>query len=124
MVVDYVDRNADWRLLELKNVILEEVVSLIIGTPLPSLVEDKDVLAWDDFLDGIFIILPSATSTLTMYMTRCTYTLGLGEPNLTAKPILRYDVGCTPAKIHLLVQDHDDNAPTRNYESKTVSATH
>ncbi|KAL2317142.1 hypothetical protein Fmac_031018 [Flemingia macrophylla] len=64
-------------------------------------------------------------ATVECQMTRCTYTLGLGEPNLAAKPILRYDAVCTPTEIHLLVQDDDDDAATAgNYESRTVRATH
>nr|KYP48693.1 hypothetical protein KK1_029578 [Cajanus cajan] len=60
-------------------------------------------------------------ATVDCQMTRCTYTLGLGEPNLAAKPILRYDAVCTPREIHLL-QAMDDGVA--NYENKTVRATH
>ncbi|KAF7816340.1 nematode resistance protein-like HSPRO2 [Senna tora] len=56
-------------------------------------------------------------------MMRCPYTLGLGEPNLSGKPSLRYDDVCKPNEIHALAIttpfDHIDN-----YENQTVYTTH
>lgn len=56
-------------------------------------------------------------------MMRCTYTLGLGEPNLAGKPTLRYDDVCKPNEIHALkTTPYDDRI--ENYENHAVHATH
>ncbi|KAL1357071.1 hypothetical protein HN51_009066 [Arachis hypogaea] len=55
-------------------------------------------------------------------MTRCPYTIGLGEPNLAGKPILRYDAICRPNELHSLETtpfDHVDN-----FENLNLRATH
>ncbi|CAL0317641.1 unnamed protein product [Lupinus luteus] len=55
-------------------------------------------------------------------MSRCSYTLGLGEANLAGKPILRYDAVCKPNELHALettVVDH-----VENYENITLQSTH
>lgn len=56
-------------------------------------------------------------------MMRCTYTLGLGEPNLRGKPVLRYDAVCRPSVVHTLeTTPYDDHVG--NYENRTLHATH
>ncbi|TKY56847.1 Nematode resistance protein HSPRO2 [Spatholobus suberectus] len=54
-------------------------------------------------------------------MTRCTYTLGLGEANLAGKPILRYDSVCRPSEIHALETTPYDHVG--NHENRTLHAT-
>ncbi|XP_027335770.1 nematode resistance protein-like HSPRO2 [Abrus precatorius] len=56
-------------------------------------------------------------------MMRCPYTLGLGEPNLSGKPSLRYDAVCRPNEVHALqTTPYDDRV--ENYENHAVHATH
>ncbi|XP_020220898.1 nematode resistance protein-like HSPRO2 [Cajanus cajan] len=52
-------------------------------------------------------------------MRRCHYTLGLGEPNLAAKPSLLYDRVCKPREIHALTGQR-----VENHENDAVHATH
>lgn len=54
-------------------------------------------------------------------MRRCPYTLGLGEPNLGAKPSLDYDRLCKPAALHCLKKSP---MSLHNFENKTLYATH
>ncbi|MED6114021.1 hypothetical protein PIB30_076271 [Stylosanthes scabra] len=61
-------------------------------------------------------------ATVEAEMTRCPYTLGLGEPNLAGKPILCYDAVCRPKELHSLQTtpfDHVDN-----FENLNLHATH
>ncbi|KAK7311251.1 hypothetical protein RJT34_09267 [Clitoria ternatea] len=56
-------------------------------------------------------------------MKRCSYSLGLGEPNLDGKPSLQYDAVCRPHEIHALkTTPYDDRV--ENYENHAVHATH
>lgn len=56
-------------------------------------------------------------------MRRCPYTLGLGEPNLFAKPSLLYDLVCKPREIHALqTTPYDDRV--ENHENRAVHSTH
>jgi hypothetical protein len=56
-------------------------------------------------------------------MMRCSYTLGLGEPNLAGKPSLKYDIVCKPNEVHALkTTPYDDRI--ENYENHAVHATH
>ncbi|KAL5710387.1 hypothetical protein ACHQM5_020953 [Ranunculus cassubicifolius] len=54
-------------------------------------------------------------------MRRCPYTLGLGEPNLSGKPSLEYDLICTPSDLHSLKKSHFDQ---KNLENQTLFTTH
>jgi hypothetical protein len=38
-------------------------------------------------------------------MARAPFTLGLGEPNLSGKPILEYDRICTPLEVRLFLEE-------------------
>ncbi|KAK7276378.1 hypothetical protein RIF29_17517 [Crotalaria pallida] len=55
-------------------------------------------------------------------MSRCSYTLGLGEANLAGKPILRYDAVCKPNEVHALETTAYDHVG--NYETRSLHATH
>ncbi|KAK9282973.1 hypothetical protein L1049_011198 [Liquidambar formosana] len=55
-------------------------------------------------------------------MRRCPYTLGLGEPNLTGKPNLDYDLVCKPYDLHSLKKIPNDHID--NYEKQTLYTTH
>ncbi|KAJ1426381.1 Tryptophan/Indoleamine 2,3-dioxygenase-like [Sesbania bispinosa] len=61
-------------------------------------------------------------STVECEMMRCSYTLGLGEPNINGKPVLRYDAVCRPSEIHSLETTPYDHVG--NYENRTLHATH
>ncbi|XP_057441820.1 nematode resistance protein-like HSPRO2 [Lotus japonicus] len=61
-------------------------------------------------------------STVECEMTRCTYTLGLGEANFNGKKILRYDAVCRPSELHSLETTPYDHVG--NYENRTLHATH
>ncbi|BAT86411.1 Nematode resistance protein-like HSPRO2 AKINbetagamma-interacting protein [Vigna angularis] len=61
--------------------------------------------------------------TVECQMRRCSYTLGLGEPNLAAKPSLLYDRVCRPSEIHALKTTPYDER-VENYENHAVHATH
>uniref|UniRef100_A0A7N0UAS6 Nematode resistance protein-like HSPRO2 n=1 Tax=Kalanchoe fedtschenkoi TaxID=63787 RepID=A0A7N0UAS6_KALFE len=55
-------------------------------------------------------------------MRRCPYTLGIGEPNLSGKPNLEYDLICKPQELHRLRNTPMDHI--QNYENQTLCATH
>ncbi|KAE9606169.1 hypothetical protein Lal_00024812 [Lupinus albus] len=55
-------------------------------------------------------------------MSRCSYTLGLGEANFNGKPILRYDAVCKPNELHALETTSFDHV--ENYENITLQSTH
>ncbi|OIW02716.1 hypothetical protein TanjilG_29492 [Lupinus angustifolius] len=55
-------------------------------------------------------------------MSRCSYTLGLGEANLAGKPILRYDAVCKPNELHALETTLVEHV--ENYENVTLQSTH
>uniref|UniRef100_A0A5B7ASE7 Putative HSPRO n=1 Tax=Davidia involucrata TaxID=16924 RepID=A0A5B7ASE7_DAVIN len=57
-------------------------------------------------------------------MRRCTYTLGLGEPNLSGKPNLDYDLVCKPSELHSLKRSPSDHMNLQNYENQTLYTTH
>ncbi|MED6218960.1 hypothetical protein PIB30_031403 [Stylosanthes scabra] len=61
-------------------------------------------------------------ATVEVEMTVCSYTLGLGEPNLTGKPILRYDAVCMPTELHSLETTPFDHV--ENFENLNLHATH
>ncbi|KAL3653490.1 hypothetical protein CASFOL_003171 [Castilleja foliolosa] len=54
-------------------------------------------------------------------MQGCPYTLGLGEPNLSGKPSLNYDLICKPSEIHNLKRCPNE---LKNLENRTLYATH
>ena len=58
--------------------------------------------------------------TVECQMTRCPYTLGLGEPNLSGKPSLLYDAVCRPRELHTLQATPLEG----NYENVNVHAAH
>ncbi|XP_056164233.1 nematode resistance protein-like HSPRO2 [Syzygium oleosum] len=63
--------------------------------------------------------------TIECEMRRCPYTLGLGEPNLTAKPALRYDDVCKPSELHSLKRNASgDHQVESNHENQSLHATH
>ncbi|KAJ0732493.1 putative nematode resistance protein-like HSPRO1 [Helianthus annuus] len=57
-------------------------------------------------------------------MRQCPYTLGLGEPNLSGKPSLHYDVVCKPSELHYLTKSPPEKADVSNYENRTLYTTH
>ncbi|XP_076882393.1 nematode resistance protein-like HSPRO2 [Bidens hawaiensis] len=57
-------------------------------------------------------------------MRRCCYTLGLGEPNLSGKPSLNYDVVCKPSELHSLTKTPPEQANVSNYENRTLYTAH
>ncbi|MED6169707.1 hypothetical protein PIB30_023731 [Stylosanthes scabra] len=58
--------------------------------------------------------------TVECQMTRCPYTLGLGEPNLSGKPSLLYDAVCRPRELHAL----QTTPLEENFENVNVHAAH
>ncbi|KAK2965059.1 hypothetical protein RJ639_029481 [Escallonia herrerae] len=57
-------------------------------------------------------------------MRRCQYTLGLGEPNLSGKPSLDYDLVCRPLELHSLKKSPSDSMNLGNYENQALYTTH
>lgn len=57
-------------------------------------------------------------------MQGCPYTLGLGEPNLSGKPSLNYDLICKPAAVHALKRCPLDDVDSKNVENRMLYATH
>ncbi|KAI4299435.1 hypothetical protein L6164_032897 [Bauhinia variegata] len=55
-------------------------------------------------------------------MSRCSYTLGLGEANLAGKPSLCYDAVCKPNGLHSMNKTPYDHI--ENYENRTVHTAH
>ncbi|KAF8022034.1 hypothetical protein BT93_G2232 [Corymbia citriodora subsp. variegata] len=62
--------------------------------------------------------------TIECEMRRCPYTLGLGEPNLTAKPALRYDDVCKPSELHSLKRNGSSDQVESNHENQSLHAAH
>ncbi|KAF5179221.1 nematode resistance protein-like HSPRO2 [Thalictrum thalictroides] len=57
-------------------------------------------------------------------MRRSPYTLGVGEPNLSGKPTLEYDLICKPSDLHSLKKNYTDHKNLQNYENQTLFTTH
>lgn len=57
-------------------------------------------------------------------MRRCKYTLGLGEPNLSGKASLDYDLVCKPLKLHSLKNSPSEQMNLSNFENRTLYTTH
>ncbi|KAI3974579.1 hypothetical protein MKX01_020351 [Papaver californicum] len=57
-------------------------------------------------------------------MRRCSYTLGLGEPNLSGKPNLNYDLICKPSELHSLKTSSFEHTKLNNYENQTLVTIH
>ncbi|KAL6977453.1 hypothetical protein U1Q18_026253 [Sarracenia purpurea var. burkii] len=57
-------------------------------------------------------------------MRRCPYTLGLGEPNLSGKPNLDYDLICKPLELHSLKKSPSDQMNLENLENQNLYTTH
>lgn len=58
--------------------------------------------------------------TVEWQMRRCPYTLGVGEPNLTAKPSLDYDLMCKPSELHTLKRPKSPYNKIENHENLTM----
>lgn len=54
-------------------------------------------------------------------MRNCPYTLGLGEPNLSGKPSLDYDLICKPSELRSLKKSHTN---VENPENQSLYTTH
>lgn len=61
--------------------------------------------------------------TVESEMRRCSYTLGLGEPNLAGKPNLEYDAVCRPHELHAL-QRNPYYGQITNQENQILYTTH
>ncbi|CAN8279518.1 unnamed protein product [Cochlearia groenlandica] len=61
--------------------------------------------------------------TVENEMRWCKYTLGLGEPNLTGKPYLRYDAVCLPEEI-LRLKNNPYSDHIENQENQTLYTIH
>ncbi|EPS58566.1 hypothetical protein M569_16247, partial [Genlisea aurea] len=58
-------------------------------------------------------------------MKSCPFTLGLGEPNLSGKPSLNFDLICRPADLHALMKKTpNDGAEISNFENRILYSTH
>ncbi|WOG94032.1 hypothetical protein DCAR_0313322 [Daucus carota subsp. sativus] len=53
-------------------------------------------------------------------MRNCPYTLGLGEPNLSGKPTLDYDLICKPVQLHALKRSHLNIENSENQSLYTI----
>ncbi|PIN24899.1 hypothetical protein CDL12_02364 [Handroanthus impetiginosus] len=62
--------------------------------------------------------------SIECHMQGCPYTLGLGEPNLSGKPSLNYDLICKPAELHALKKCPNHDVDSRNFENRTLYSTH
>lgn len=60
-------------------------------------------------------------AAIECHMARAPFTLGLGEPNLSQKPNLDYDLVCRPSDLHSLKKPPK---PLDNYENAMLCATH
>ncbi|XP_019151534.1 PREDICTED: nematode resistance protein-like HSPRO2 [Ipomoea nil] len=56
-------------------------------------------------------------------MRRCSYTVGLGEPNLTGKPSLDYDAIVKPSELHSLKKSPSERQNLHNFENQTLYTT-
>ncbi|XP_048135491.1 nematode resistance protein-like HSPRO2 [Rhodamnia argentea] len=62
--------------------------------------------------------------TIECEMRGCPYSLGLGEPNLTGKPALRYDDVCRPSELHSLKRNASSDQIESNHENQSLHTTH
>ncbi|CAL9754345.1 unnamed protein product [Musa acuminata subsp. burmannicoides] len=53
-------------------------------------------------------------------MHRCQFTLGLGEPNLTGKPTLEYDLVVRPSDLHALKRSPGSSKDLHNHEDQAL----
>ncbi|KAL8552118.1 hypothetical protein ACS0TY_000977 [Phlomoides rotata] len=101
-----------------------EVWKMADATVVVSHVSEESLLPrlaeWEKFEEFVRKIQYS----IECQMQGCPYTLGLGEPNLSGKPSLNYDLICKPAALHALKKCPIDDVDTKNFENRTLYATH
>lgn len=65
-------------------------------------------------------IAEKITYSIECEMRNCPYTLGLGEPNLTGKPSLNYDLICKPSQLHTLKRSLTNIENSENQSLYTI----
>lgn len=99
-----------WRMAD-DTVVVSQVSD---GSLLPRLAE------WEKFED----VVRKIRYAIECEMQGCPYTLGLGEPNLSGKPSLNYDLICKPAELHALKKCPNDDVDAKNFENRTLYSSH
>ncbi|KAL4188383.1 hypothetical protein AMTRI_Chr08g159820 [Amborella trichopoda] len=61
--------------------------------------------------------------SIECHFQRAPFTLGLGEPNLSGKPVLEYDLVCKPSEVHSLKRSPLD-PHLNNHENQSLYTTH
>ncbi|KAL6509324.1 hypothetical protein OROGR_022634 [Orobanche gracilis] len=121
--IPVVDLTASGGVLTAKNS-SAEVWKLSDDTVVVSHVSEESLLPrlaeWEKFED----VAKKVQYSVECQMQSCPYTLGLGEPNLTGKPSLNYDLICKPSEIHNLKKCPTDDVDLKNYENRTLYSTH
>lgn len=101
-----------------------EVWKMADATVVVSHVSEESLLPrlaeWEKFEEFVRKIQYS----IECQMQGCPYTLGLGEPNLSGKPSLNYDLICKPAALHALKKCPNDDVDMKNFENRTLYSTH
>ncbi|KAL7107685.1 hypothetical protein ACP275_06G070100 [Erythranthe tilingii] len=101
-----------------------EVWRMADDTVVVSQVSEESLLprlaGWEMFED----VARKIRFSIECQMQGCPYTLGLGEPNLSGKPSLSYDLICKPAELHALKKCPNDDVDSKNMENRMLYATH
>ncbi|XP_057788702.1 nematode resistance protein-like HSPRO2 [Salvia miltiorrhiza] len=101
-----------------------EVWKMADDTVVVSHVSEESLLpqlaAWHKFED----VARKIQYAIECQMQGCPYTLGLGEPNLSGKPSLNYDLICKPTAVHALKRCPIDDVDSKNLENRTLYSTH
>ncbi|KAH6802311.1 sugar beet HS1 PRO-1 2-like protein, partial [Perilla frutescens var. frutescens] len=101
-----------------------EVWKMADDTVVVSHVSEASLLpqlaTWQKFED----VARKIQYSIECQMQGCPYTLGLGEPNLSGKPSLNYDLICKPAELHKLKRCPNVDIDSKNLENRTLYSTH
>ncbi|KAI3470861.1 hypothetical protein Pfo_027524 [Paulownia fortunei] len=100
-----------------------EVWKMADDTVVVSQVSEASLLprlaTWRNYED----VVRKIQYSIECQMQGCPYTLGLGEPNLSGKPSINYDLICKPTELHALKKCPNNDA-SRNFENQTLYSTH
>ncbi|KAI3458579.1 hypothetical protein Pfo_015242 [Paulownia fortunei] len=101
-----------------------EVWKMSDDTVVVSQVSEESLLprlaTWEKFEE----VARKIQYSIECQMQGCPYTLGLGEPNMSGKPSLNYDLICKPAELHALKKCPNDDVDSKNFENRTLYSTY
>ncbi|KAL0402885.1 UNVERIFIED_CONTAM: Nematode resistance protein-like HSPRO1 [Sesamum radiatum] len=100
-----------------------EVWKMADGTVVVSQVSQMSLLPRLGVWPELEEVVRKIQYTIECQMQACPYTLGLGEPNLSGKPSINYDLICKTAELHALKKCPNDDV-VKNLENRAVYYVH